>query len=439
MFIGLLNPIILLGLVLNFAAVFWIGRQVQRLTVSKNEELAHCDRRADYCYKTSSDFAYGKDARLYRMQNSLLANYRKQTQAWVTVLGLIKNREFTLGFLSLFTLLLSDAATYLVLIVLVVRGMSLADFSMYLAATVSLSAYLTAFSESLATLLNEMQYVSDFYSFEDADLGEQGGGYIAAKLESLKIEFKNMSFRYPNTEKFIFQNLNLTIAPGEKLAIVGINGAGKSTLVKLMCGLFDPTEGELLLNGVPVGQYNKKYLYSLYSVVFQEPVMLAFSIQQNVACCAKDIDEDRVRDCLQQAGLWEKVSSLPKGMNQPMLKIIEDDGIELSGGQTQKLAIARALYRQGAAVIMDEPTAALDALAEAEIYQQFDRLVQGKTAIYISHRLASTRFCDHIALFDNDGLKEYGTHDELMAANGSYCEMFTVQGRYYREGVQADA
>ena len=227
------------------------------------------------------------------------------------------------------------------------------------------------------------------------------------------------------------------IGKGEKLAVVGINGAGKSTLVKLMTGLFDVTEGEILINGVSIREYDKKALFSMFSVVFQDVNVIAYTIRENVACTLehhKHIDDAAVREALARAGLLEKVESLPKGLDQVMLKIIEADGVELSGGETQKLAIARALYKDANMVVMDEPTAALDALAEAEIYEHFNSLIQGKTAVYISHRLASTKFCDKIAFFDGKGLKEYGSHDELMRKRGSYYEMFTVQGKYYNEG-----
>lgn len=266
------------------------------------------------------------------------------------------------------------------------------------------------------------------------DLGEKGGERRAIANDTLEVEFKNVSFKYPNTEKYIFKNLNLKINKGEKLAIVGINGAGKSTLIKLMTGLFDVTEGEILINEIPIKEFNKKELFSMFSVVFQDINILAYTIGENVACNSDNIDENRVFTALDKVGLGEKVRGFSKGLNQMMLKIIDENGTEFSGGENQKLAIARALYEDANMVIMDEPTAALDALAEAEIYENFSELVKGKTAVYVSHRLASTKFCDNIALFDNDGLKEYGSHEELMEKRGSYYEMFTIQGKYYNEG-----
>ena len=296
----------------------------------------------------------------------------------------------------------------------------------------SLSAQLKILAEKAGTVYSEGEYVYDFFSFMDEDLGERGGTHPAIAGDTLEIEFKNVSFKYPRTEKYIFRNLDFTIHKGERLAIVGVNGAGKSTLVKLMTGMFEPTEGEILINGIPIGKFDKKALYSMFSVVFQDVNVLAYTVLENVSCHAEG-DRARAMDALDRVGLGEKVRAYPKGLDQTLLKIIEEDGTDLSGGEAQKLAIARALYKNANMVIMDEPTAALDALAEAEIYENFASLVAGKTAVYISHRLASTRFCDHIALFDGSGLAEYGTHDTLMALGGKYYEMFTVQGKYYSE------
>ena len=250
---------------------------------------------------------------------------------------------------------------------------------------------------------------------------------------TLEIVFDHVSFRYPHTEKNIFTDLNFTIHAGESLAIVGINGAGKSTLVKLITGMFQPTEGHIYINGVDITQMKKTELYDLYSAVFQDVNVLAFSIRENVGCASDGVEDEKVRLALEKVGLGQKVDGFEHGLDQMLLKVIDENGTDFSGGERQKLSIARGLYKDAPMVIMDEPTAALDALAEAEIYENFSSLVEGKTALYISHRLASTRFCDKIALFDADGLTEYGTHDELMEKKGKYYDMFVVQGKYYQE------
>jgi len=436
-FIGKLNIFILLGLILNVIVTMWISRKVHNFQYSKQEELSRAQRRRDYYYRTTYDFGYGKDIRIYNLKDRVLNNYKKEIEGYVNLHRQIKNREYKLGFLGLVTLLISDGLTYGILIMKTVKGMPISDFSMYLSAIISLSLLMKTLIENISVIINEGQYVYDYFVFMNKDFGEKGGERKAIKGDTLEIEFKNVSFKYPNTDKYIFKNLNLKINKGEKLAIVGVNGAGKSTLVKLMTGLFDVTEGEILINGIPIKEFNKKELYSMFSVVFQDVNVLAYTIAENVACTSENIDEKKVMDSLNKVGLGEKVRSFEKGINQMMLKIIDEKGTEFSGGESQKLAIARALYKDGNMVILDEPTAALDALAEAEIYENFNQLVRGKTAVFVSHRLASTKFCDHIALFDKDGLKEYGSHEELMKKRGSYYNMFVIQGKYYNEGGNA--
>ena len=434
LFIGRLNIFILLGLVLHLIITLWINKKVHNIQYELKDKLSHAERKRNYYYTTTHDFGFGKDIRIYNFKERILNNYNKEIEGYLNIHKLIKNKEFILSFISLFTLLISDLLTYGILIYKAYHGMSIANFSMYLVAIGSLSLLLKTLAEDLTFIKNEGHYVYDFFEFMDKDLGEKGGKRTKIEHDTLEIEFKDVSFQYPKTDRYIFKNLNFRINKGERLAIVGINGAGKTTLVKLMLGLFDVTSGEILINGIPLKEFNRKELYSMFSVVFQDVNILAFTIKENVACTSKDIDENRVITALSKVGLYEKIKKFPKGLDQMMLKIIEEDGTEFSGGESQKLAIARALYKDANMIIMDEPTAALDALAEAEIYENFSELVDGKTSVYISHRLASTKFCDKIALFDQDGLKEYGSHQELMNQKGSYYEMFTIQGKYYNQG-----
>ncbi len=431
-FIGRLSIFILIGLLVNVGISIWIRRSVHNYQYSLKEALAHEERKKRYYFNTTHDFGYGKDIRLYQFRDQILDNYTNDVNKYIGIHKKIKNRELQLSFLDLGCLFISNGLTYGFLIYMVVNGMSIADFSMYITAVTSLSLLLNKGSEEFTFIINEGQYVHDFYEFLEKDLGEAGGEKLREE-DTLEIVFDKVSFKYPGTDHYIIKDLDFTIHKGEKLAIVGINGAGKSTLVKLMTRLFDVTEGEIRINGIPIKNFNKKELYAMFSVVFQDINILAFSVSENIACSIEQINEDKVEQAIEKVGLLEKISQLPKKFNHPMLKVIEEDGVEFSGGESQKLAIARALYKDGNMVIMDEPTAALDALAEAEIYENFSELVKGKTAVYISHRLASTKFCDKIALFDKDGLKEYGNHEELMKEQGAYYKMFTIQGKYYKE------
>lgn len=437
-FIGFKNPIILLAILANIGATTLISVYVQKYEYKRKEALAKKERRVYYYGKVSKDFMYGKDVRVYSLKDRIDDNFRLEIKGYIDVFKVIKNREYALGFITLATLFLSDLTTYGVLTYLTFKGMSISDYSMYVIAASTLSIQMTTLSENITFIMREYLYVRDFYEFMDADLGEHGGDLKAIpKEESMDIEFKKVTFAYPGTDKYVLKDFSLTIPKGQKLAIVGINGAGKTTFVKLLTGLFKVNEGEILINGININEYKKSELYKMFGAVFQEVNILALTIAQNIACTLERIDYKKVDKVLKQVGLYEKVYELKDNVNTTMLKIIDENGVVFSGGESQKLAIARALYKGGNCVIMDEPTAALDALAEAEIYNKFDLLTEGKTAIYISHRLASTKFCDAIALLDETGLREYGTHDELMENKGSYYDMFVTQGKYYQEGGES--
>ncbi len=433
---GALSPVLLLSLVVHVAVILWTSKLTHDYEYSKKEEMSKAWRRIGYYQRTSQDFSYGKDIRIFNLRNRIMDNYQEEINAHIKLFSGIKNREFLLGLCGLGTLLVSNLLTYGILVQNVLNGMSVSSFTMYTAMVVSLMALMLDFGKDLAFIWNEGEYVNDFYTMMDAPLVVEGEKTAEAVLEAgktLEIVFDHVTFRYPGTEKNIFTDLNFTIHSGERLAIVGVNGAGKSTLVKLMTGLFAPTEGTITINGVDITSLKKSELYSLYSAVFQEVNVLAFTIRENVACASEQVDDERVKEALKKVGLWEKVENFEQGLDQMMLKVIDENGTDFSGGERQKLSIARGLYKDAAMVIMDEPTAALDALAEAEIYENFSSLVEGKTAVYISHRLASTRFCDKIALFDEHGLAEYGNHEELMEQKGKYYEMFMIQGKYYQE------
>ncbi len=432
---GTLNPWILLVLILHVFVTMWVSRMSHNYSYSKKEEEAKASRKINYYYRTTHDFSFGKDIRIYNFRDRILKNYQEEIKALTVLRGKIAGREYLLGFAGIFTLLLTNVVMYGILIYQAYYGMPISSFTMYISTITTLMASMLELGTDVTFVINQGQYVGDFFRLMDESLIDEGGSATKPN-ETLEIVFDHVSFRYPNTDTNVFTDLNFTIHKGERLAIVGVNGAGKSTLVKLMTGLFEPTEGHIYINGTDIREYRKKELYSLYSAVFQDVNILAFTLRENVACKSEGVDDERVKTALEKVGLWKKVEGLEKGLDQMMLKVIDENGTDFSGGERQKLSIARGLYKDAPMVIMDEPTAALDALAEAEIYESFSNLVEGKTAVYISHRLASTRFCDKIALFDHDGLKEYGTHEELMERHGSYYEMFTVQGKYYQEEAE---
>ena len=451
---GMLSPVILAALVLHVAVTMWVSKSDYTYRYDRREEEAKVKRRIDYFYKTTHDFSYGKDIRIYNFRDRIMKNYQAEINALTSLIKQFARRKYVMGLIGIVTLLLTNVLMYGILIYRGYEGMPVSSFTMYVALLTSLMASMLNFAESISFILNQSQYVGDFYRLMDESLEREGKGAKNTE-QTLEIVFDNVSFRYPGCEEYVFRNLDFTIHRGERLAIVGINGAGKTTtfymivgiikpngagkttLVKLMTGLFEPTEGNIYINGTDIRDFDKKDLYDLYSAVFQDVNVYAYSIRENVTCALENEDDSRVQEALEKVGLWKKVEGFERGLDQMMLKIIDENGTDFSGGERQKLSIARGLYKNAPMVIMDEPTAALDALAEAEIYENFSSLVEGKTAVYISHRLASTKFCDKIALFDKDGLSEYGSHEELMSKQGKYYEMFTIQGKYYQEEVEA--
>lgn len=318
------------------------------------------------------------------------------------------------------TLLLSDIATYGILTYLTIKGMPIADFSMFIIATSTLSQKMTSLSGSITDIIREQMHVKDLFKFLDEDLGETGGELLALDKDTpLEIEFDNVSFKYPDTDKNIYENFSLKIPAGQKLALVGINGAGKTTFVKLLTGLFSPDSGRILLASI--------------AAVFQDYKLFNFSIQENITCKPAGEDDERVNKILDEVEIKDKIMELPNGIKTLFGKEYDSQGVEFSGGQSQKIAIARALYKDASLVILDEPTSALDPIAEAEIYENFNRMVGDKTAIYISHRMSSSVFCDRILVLNKGIIEAYDTHNKLMEnTEGLYYKLFNSQAENYK-------
>ena len=319
------------------------------------------------------------------------------------------------------------------------------EFVLYFGAITGFAVFVNSIMTSFASLQEgniSLNHLRSYLELEEEDV--YSGSHSIQELQMpVSFTFRNVSFRYSLKEEdaegkaedpgqWIFRHLNLTIHGGEKIAIVGTNGAGKTTLVKLLCGLYEPQEGEILVNGIPIREFPKEELYKLYAAVFQEPFIMPFTLGENLAL-SKDYDKEQCISALEEAGLRELFEKRGYTLDTYFGKDMGEDGIELSGGQKQKFLLARALYKDAPVLILDEPTAALDPIAESEIYDEYAKLSKDKTAIFISHRLASTRFSDRILLIGNQGILEEGTHEELLQKNGAYAEMFEVQKSYYEK------
>ena len=300
-----------------------------------------------------------------------------------------------------------------------------------------MTAMISAFSElawCLGLLRSNRRFLEEDLAFYDLHGEMQSGSRTLADVDpdTAEFTFHDVSFRYPGSEAYALRHLDLTLRRGEKLAVVGRNGSGKSTMIKLLCRLYDPTEGYITVNGIDIREFAYAEYLKLFGVVFQDFTLLSFTVAENVAA-DETYDEEKVMRCLDMAGVGDRVRRMPKGINQCVTKLYEEDGEDLSGGESQKTAIARALYKDAPFVILDEPTAALDPKSEAEIYARFDAIAGGRTAVYVSHRMSSCRFCERIVVFADGRVVEDGTHDALLSQNGAYAALWNAQAKHYTQ------
>lgn len=302
----------------------------------------------------------------------------------------------------------------------------------YVGAATALAGNVAMFLETVNFISANAPFMEDTFRLLDTPNAMYQGSLTTEKRSDRQyhVEFRDVSFRYPGTENWALRHVNMKFKVGSRLAIVGENGSGKTTFIKLLCRLYDPQEGQILLNGIDIRKYNYRDYMDIFSVVFQDFQLLPQSLGANVAGSGS-YDRERVKKALVDAGFEERMSAMPQGLDTQLYKDFAENGVEVSGGEAQKIAIARALYKDAPFIILDEPTAALDPMAEAEIYGKFNDIVTDKTAIYISHRLSSCKFCDEIAVFDQGQVVQQGTHDSLVEAEGKYRELWNAQAQYY--------
>lgn len=410
------------------------------------DALAPWWRKRWYMDISLGDFSYAKDIRMFGLKNWLTQKFQEVNKIRYKYEKTNRKVWFWVSIVNTVFFVISQAIVYVYLIRCIFnKTITIGEFTLYLASTSAFFSSIMTLLNCINNFLNNNRFVNDFRSFYENEKirvylsSEKQTKQILKPQKSYEFEFQNVSFKYPRAERFALQNVNIKIKAGERLAVVGLNGAGKSTFIKLLLRLYEPTEGKILLNGTDIQEYDLNSYFDIFSPVFQEVNLFAMTFAENVSMKEPDkTNKDFVKEAVIQSGLEEKLNSLENGLDTQLLKVIYDDGIDLSGGQKQKLALARALYKNSPVVVLDEPTAALDAIAESKLYSDFDKLIGGKTSVYISHRLSSTQFCNNIAMFKDGKLIEYGTHDSLINQNGEYANMFKIQAQYYVENHECN-
>mgnify|MGYP004555388623 FL=1 len=438
--LSLLNPWIILGLVALSLVNVLLPMWTRRFEQENKDRWAALDKKINYLTQKCLDPAYGKEIRVYRMRcwlRSKLAALLSARRKWDCR---TENRRYGAMLGNALTILLRDGFAYAYLIYKVSTGqIPLADFVLYFGAITGFSQWISSLVEQVSKIGTASLRVEDYRAFVEADAHgkTEQPSYRTLLLNDIKIEFCDVCFAYEPGGKNVIDHLSMTIEPGQKVALVGVNGAGKTTLVKLLCGFYTPSSGEIRINDHPMHEYDPDALLGLFAAVFQDAALFPFTVAENVALQPKKkLEAWRVDISLRQAKLQEHIQSLPDGADSQMLKVVTNAGVVLSGGQAQKMFLARALYKDSPVLILDEPTAALDPIAESAQYKAYEELCFGKSSLYISHRLASTMFCDRIALMKDGRIAEWGTHEELMALHGDYAHMYEIQSHYYQD--QAD-
>lgn len=437
--ISLINPLIVVLLIITTAINYFMLRNVSHFEHKNKDNWAMTDKKLRYVSRKAGDFENSKDIRLYNMVDWFTDLFQKLINDRLFWNKRITWKKFFSAVVDLLLVFLRDGVAYAYLIYLILLDkISVANFILYFGAVAGFSGWLSGIITELNTVNATSLGMCDLRDYLDMpDKSNRGEGIALPKYDELpcSIEFKDVTFKYSGCEDAIIENFNLKINKGEKIAIAGVNGAGKTTIVKLLCGLYRPVSGQILINDKNICEYNRDDYYSLFSAVFQDIRILPVSIAKNISMCNdSEVNRDLVSQCLELAGL-DKVGTLAKGMDTMLMKNINETATDLSGGEMQKLLLARALYKDAPIIVLDEPTAALDPISENQLYLRYGELTRGKTSVFISHRLSSTRFCDKIVFLERGKIAEFGSHYELMSINGKYAEMFNIQSHYYKDKV----
>lgn len=425
-------PVLLLIMAVYAVFHFALTTKINKFAVASFNKLSKFNNMFGYFAWEVVDSRYGKDIRLYNAKDIILNAWKDNTKMQIDTWKWQADKELPYDLLLEIAVFAGSMFTYFYVALLAIGGaFGIGVFTQLITAEGSLENTLFNLVWNVTELVKRCNYAYEYVVFMDYPAALPKGDKHIEKKDH-EIEFRHVSFAYPKTDRKILDDISIKIRSGEHLSIVGLNGAGKTTFIKLLCRLYDPTEGEILVDGVNIKEYDYKEYMQQIAPVFQDFKLFAFSMGENIAFDkASNAKMSKYTDLV---GLKDLVKKLDNGFNTNIFKYFDEKGIEPSGGEQQKIAISRALFKESPIVILDEPTAALDPLAEYEVYKEFHTLVGGKTAVYISHRLSSCKFCDKIAVFSDGHIAEYGTHDELLSIHsGIYARMFDAQAKYYRD------
>lgn len=431
-----LHPIMILFILTVIAANTLIARRSAKLGYEYTTAMTRLSRRFNYIFRTMVDFKVGKDVRINGADSWLKSKFEKESEEYIRDHRAQQRKLLGINTLSDIIGLIQTVVMYGYCGYLAISGgITVGSFTVFLGALTAFTGTFNEFVKRFPALGLLSKYIDDYREFlrcAEHEGKELETSDISALPEHCDIEFVNVSFKYPDTDRYVLKNINIKIKAGERLSIVGYNGAGKSTFIKLLCRFYKPTEGKILLGGVDISTYPLPEYRRRLAVVFQNYQLFYMSVRYNIVLNLEE-DPERVRKALAESGILEKIEGLENGIDTSYGRILYYHSRDFSGGETQKIACARAYYRDSPIVILDEPTSALDPVAETQLYGRFNEIIGDKTAVYISHRLASVKFCDSIAVFADGELVERGTHAELMNKNGIYADMFTKQAHYYIE------
>ena len=433
--VGQVSLILLAILVLQTLLVSYLHTKAGKRAYAMEDEIEKKWGIFQYLRRETVIPGNGKDIRMYRMDKWFLGMFHGLIDRVCALIDRQQTGYMAAGMAENLLTFARSMVVYGWLVREMAAGnMTIPSFLLYVGIVAGFGAWMNGLFEAWRQILENEKLMDDYRDFMDFGVVEEGRQAPGRPGRTHEIRFEHVCFRYDGSGEDTIRDLNLTIRPGERLALVGPNGAGKTTLIKLLCGLYRPTSGTVYLDGRDIQSLDQRAVFREFAVVFQDVFAFSFPLADNVSCvdCGRE-DSERLRESLEKAGLWERVQALPKGAQTFMNKDLDEAGVALSGGEVQKLMLARALYKDAPMVILDEPTAALDPIAESEMYERYNELVQGRTAVFISHRLSSTRFCDRILFLENGRITEEGTHGELMQRGGAYAELFSIQARYYKE------